>query len=66
VTPLINGNQLKALGYKPGPGFRAMLQGLLAAQIDGLIQTEAEAMTFITTHYPLEEQPLAAENVKIV
>ncbi len=66
LTPRINGNQLKALGYRPGPGFRAMLQALLAAQIDGLIQTEAEAMAFITTHYPLEQQAMASENVKIV
>jgi tRNA nucleotidyltransferase (CCA-adding enzyme) len=66
LTPRINGNQLKALGYRPGPGFRAMLQALLAAQIDGFIQTEAEAMAFITTHYPLEQQAVASENVKIV
>lgn len=66
LTPRINGNQLKALGYRPGPGFRAMLQALLTAQIDGLILTDNEAMAFITTHYPLEQQSLASENVKIV
>ncbi len=53
ITPVINGEQLKALGYPPGPQFRVMLNAALAAQLDGLIQTPAEAITFVLNHYPL-------------
>jgi tRNA nucleotidyltransferase (CCA-adding enzyme) len=33
VEPPLNGNDLKALGYKPGPGFKRMLDDLLAASL---------------------------------
>jgi tRNA nucleotidyltransferase (CCA-adding enzyme) len=52
VSPLIDGERLKTLGYSPGPEFRVILDAALAAQLDGLIQTPAEATTFVLTHYP--------------
>ena len=52
--PLIGGEQLKALGYRPGPRFGAMLKHLIEKQLDGEIQNEAEAKTFILSEYPLE------------
>lgn len=53
VTPaLIDGNRLKALGYRPGPHFRPMLDALFAAQLNGDIATPAEAEAFLTQHYP--------------
>jgi tRNA nucleotidyltransferase (CCA-adding enzyme) len=52
VSPLIDGERLKTLGYSPGPQFRVILDAALAAQLDGLIQTPAEATTFVLTHYP--------------
>ena len=48
----LNGNNLKKLGYKPGPQYREMLDKLLAATLDGMIQDEAEAKVFLAEHYP--------------
>jgi tRNA nucleotidyltransferase (CCA-adding enzyme) len=48
----LNGNDLKKLGYKPGPQYREMLDKLLAATLDGVIQDEAEAKAFLAEHYP--------------
>jgi tRNA nucleotidyltransferase (CCA-adding enzyme) len=62
ITPLIDGNQLKQLGYQPGPAFRTMLDHSLAAQIDGLIHTPAEATAFVTEQYPLFLPPKATQN----
>jgi tRNA nucleotidyltransferase (CCA-adding enzyme) len=49
----LNGNDLKKLGYKPGPQYREMLDALLAAMLDGVIQHEIEAKVFLAKHYPL-------------
>ncbi|GAB1541281.1 hypothetical protein NUACC21_39520 [Scytonema sp. NUACC21] len=53
VQPILNGNDLKKLGYKPGPQFRQMLDDLLAATLDGVICDRAQAEEFLTQHYPL-------------
>jgi tRNA nucleotidyltransferase (CCA-adding enzyme) len=53
ISPLIDGYQLQALGYKPGRAFRPMLDAVLAAQIDGTVTTKAEAEAFLAQHYPL-------------
>lgn len=52
VKPLLNGHDLKQLGYKPGPDYRSMLDDLLAATLDGTIGDRAEAETFVTQRYP--------------
>ncbi|PSR18540.1 poly(A) polymerase [filamentous cyanobacterium CCP3] len=53
VTPaLIDGNRLKALGYRPGPQFRLMLDALFAAQLNGEMTTSAEAEAWLAQHYP--------------
>ena len=52
VTPLINGNELKELGYRPGPGFRSMLNHLIEVQLDGQVTTHDQAMNFIISTYP--------------
>ncbi|MUG99961.1 CBS domain-containing protein [Scytonema sp. UIC 10036] len=53
VQPILNGNDLKKLGYKPGPHFRQMLDDLLAATLDGRICDRSEAEEFLAKHYPL-------------
>ncbi len=53
ISAPLNGNDLKALGYKPGPKYKEMLESLLDATLDGLIQTQAEAKQFLTSYYPL-------------
>ena len=50
--PLLNGNDLKDLGYKPGPNFKQMLDDLLAAALDGRVRDRAAAISFLATHYP--------------
>ncbi|WP_035994573.1 CBS domain-containing protein [Leptolyngbya sp. KIOST-1] len=53
VAPaLVDGNRLKALGYRPGPEFRPMLEALFAAQLNGDIATVTEAEAFLALHYP--------------
>ncbi|MEG4803818.1 CBS domain-containing protein [Microcoleus sp. ARI1-B5] len=52
VEPPLNGNDLKALGYKPGPGFKRMLDDLLAAALDGDLGDRAAAISFLAQRYP--------------
>ncbi len=54
VQPLLNGNDLKQLGYKPGPQFRQILDALQAATLDRTIQNEANARAFLAEYYPLK------------
>ncbi|MEA5583498.1 CBS domain-containing protein [Nodularia harveyana UHCC-0300] len=51
VQPILNGNDLKKLGYKPSPKFRQMLDDLLAATLDGVINNRKEAEEFLIKHY---------------
>lgn len=43
VKAPLNGHDLRALGYKPGPQYKVMLEQLLSATIDGEITTKQEA-----------------------
>jgi len=59
IEPPLNGNDLKTLGYKPGPQYRIILDELLAATLDGVIKhsTNSEdlrnwAIAFVKNHYP--------------
>ncbi|MEH2026731.1 CBS domain-containing protein [Nostoc sp.] len=52
VQPLLNGNDLKKLGYKPGPQYRQILDDMLAATLDGVIKDKTEAEEFLAQHYP--------------
>ena len=52
VEPPLNGNDLKDLGYKPGPGFKRMLDDLLAAKLDGYLGDRAAAISFLAQRYP--------------
>ena len=53
VQAPFNGNSLKRLGYQPGPLYREILDALLAATLDGVIQSEADAKVFVAKYYPL-------------
>ncbi|MEA5602282.1 CBS domain-containing protein [Nostoc sp. UHCC 0252] len=52
VQPLLNGNDLKKLGYKPGPQYRQILDDVLAATLDRVIKDKTEAEEFLAQHYP--------------
>jgi len=45
--PLLNGKDLVAMGYQPGPVFSEILRAVEDAQLDGSIQTTEEARTFV-------------------
>ncbi|MGD1874571.1 MAG: CBS domain-containing protein [Mastigocoleus sp.] len=52
IHPLLNGNDLKRLGYKPGPNYKQMLDDLLWATLDGEISTKKMAEEFLLKRYP--------------
>jgi tRNA nucleotidyltransferase (CCA-adding enzyme) len=47
VQPPLDGNDLKALGYKPGPIYKKILEELLIAKLDGVISDRQEAEIFL-------------------
>jgi tRNA nucleotidyltransferase (CCA-adding enzyme) len=51
VQPLLNGNDLKQLGYKPGSQYRQILDNVLVATLDGVIKTRVEAEEFVVKYY---------------
>lgn len=53
AQPLVSGIDLQEMGYKPGPGYRAMLNHVIEGQLNGEIRTHREAVEFIRKHYPL-------------
>jgi tRNA nucleotidyltransferase (CCA-adding enzyme) len=52
IQPILNGNDLKKLGYKPSPNFKKMLDDLLAGTLDGTLQNRYEAEDFLANNYP--------------
>jgi poly(A) polymerase len=51
-APLINGNDLIAAGYVPGPQFAEILAAVEDAQLEGTITTHEEAMGFAAGNFP--------------
>jgi tRNA nucleotidyltransferase (CCA-adding enzyme) len=56
VKAPIDGNDLKALGYKPGRQYKQILDQLLSATLDGEITNRAEAEAFLAAQFPLSLQ----------
>ncbi|MBD0385682.1 MAG: CBS domain-containing protein [Nostoc sp. C3-bin3] len=52
MQPLLNGNDLKKLGYKPGSQYRQILDDVVAATLDGVIKDRTEAEEFLAQHHP--------------
>jgi tRNA nucleotidyltransferase (CCA-adding enzyme) len=53
IQPILNGNDLQALGYKPGRQYRQILDGLLVATLDGEISDRSTAEKFLAQHFKL-------------
>jgi poly(A) polymerase len=51
-TPLITGEDLIALGHRPGPDFRRMLNLVEDAQLEGRVQSREEALQMIADSFP--------------
>jgi tRNA nucleotidyltransferase (CCA-adding enzyme) len=50
VAPLLNGHALQQLGVPPGPLLGALLAGLRAARLDGLVVTRADEEAWVRQH----------------
>ena len=51
-APLINGDDLIALGYKPGPQFKNILSEVEDGQLEGRLHSREEAIAFVGTEFP--------------
>ena len=49
LKPLLNGNDLRQLGFKPGPQFKTILAQLRAQQIDGTLSDRIDAERWVTS-----------------
>jgi tRNA nucleotidyltransferase (CCA-adding enzyme) len=51
IQASLNGNDLKAMGYKPSPQYKQILEELLSATLDGKIRDRAEAERFVLARF---------------
>jgi len=49
---LIGGEELKEMGYRPGPLFKEILDSVEEAQLDGRIKTREDALDLVRTAFP--------------
>ncbi|MEN9202864.1 MAG: CBS domain-containing protein [Thermostichus sp. DG_1_6_bins_120] len=56
VKPLLNGHDLRRLGYPPGQHFQEMLDQLRYHTLDGRLTTPAEAENWVKKHFPPPQQ----------
>jgi poly(A) polymerase len=52
-VPLVNGDDLIAAGYKPGPRFREILEAVEDAQLEGRLTSRDAAFEFVLSAFPL-------------
>lgn len=57
---LVTGEDLKAMGFKPGPSFKEILQAVEEGQLDGRLTNREEALNFVLHEYPQAGQSGAA------
>ena len=51
IKPLLDGNDLKNLGYKPGKIYKEILDDVLAHTLDGKVATKDRAIAFVREKY---------------
>ena len=51
--PLLNGNDLAALGYKPGALFKTILNSVMDAQLEDKLVDKTAALEFVKNNFPL-------------
>jgi tRNA nucleotidyltransferase (CCA-adding enzyme) len=51
VTCFLRGRDLQALGFKPGPLYREILDRLLTARLDGAVVTREDEIAFVKSHF---------------
>jgi tRNA nucleotidyltransferase/poly(A) polymerase len=52
IERFVTGHDLIALGMKPGPAFKVILQELEDLQVEGRIKSKAEGLAYLKTHLP--------------
>ncbi len=55
VKPLLTGTDLIQLGYPRGPGFKPILDAILSATLDEVVQTREGAIAWVQSHFPRKE-----------
>ncbi len=66
AAPLVTGRDLIALGYHPGPTFKAMLAAAEDAQLDGTIRTTEEGLRVVARAFgeaPVRLTPLPPQSI---
>ncbi len=59
---LVTGNDLIALGYRPGPAFRAILEAVETAQLEDRIRSREEALAYVRSRFaPPDGQSMSAD-----
>jgi len=53
ARPLVSGDDLIALGHRPGPSFREILDAVEDAQLEGTLATKDQALDFVRERFPL-------------
>jgi hypothetical protein len=53
--PLVRGNDLLALGLKPGPKIGEILEAVETRQLEGALANREEALKWVKTEYSLGE-----------
>ncbi len=48
----LDGVDLKEIGYRPGPSYKKMLNKLLSARLDGLVNNREDELAFLRHRYP--------------
>jgi poly(A) polymerase len=52
-APLVNGNDLIAAGYIPGPRFKEILAAVEDGQLEGRLQSKEDALELVAREFPL-------------
>ena len=54
--PLVNGRDVIALGWKPGPKIGEILEAVQTRQLEGVLQTREQALAWVAAEYPAPTQ----------
>jgi len=50
---LLTGRDLIALGHRPGPAFKQILEAVEEAQLEGAIRTHEQAIVLVRERFPV-------------
>ena len=51
TKPMISGNDLKKMGFSPGPLYKTIINFIIGAQLDGQIHSKEDALTLVKDKY---------------